>query len=199
MNQSWCQSVQPFDSFPRLLNCGQHWSNAQLWWPAIPWSPMRRLFIPHIKPSVREIMIKCYWAPGLFRFDIATPIFGMSEVWNEQFRRLSELSELMRHPHIRPLIMREILVVTTLTAASCMSGRSRISPMHLGLFSVILGFTLRGAGFGNSFAAHKHYRIIIVVVWKYLPTVNIERSVWRSLTNIHDFNSTLAPFRTGKV
>ena len=33
--------------------------------PAIPWSPMYRIFIPHIKPSVLEIMIKSHWAPGL--------------------------------------------------------------------------------------------------------------------------------------
>ena len=26
---------------------------------------MYRLLIPHIKPSVREIMIKSHWAPGL--------------------------------------------------------------------------------------------------------------------------------------
>ena len=33
--------------------------------PAIPWSPMYRLLIPYIKTSVREIMIKSHWAPGL--------------------------------------------------------------------------------------------------------------------------------------
>ena len=33
--------------------------------PAIPWSPMYRPLIPHIKPSVSEIMIKSRWAPGL--------------------------------------------------------------------------------------------------------------------------------------
>ena len=33
--------------------------------PAIPWSPMYRLLIPYIKPSVRESMIKSRWAPGL--------------------------------------------------------------------------------------------------------------------------------------
>ena len=27
---------------------------------------MYRLLIPHIKPSVGEIMIKSHWAPGLF-------------------------------------------------------------------------------------------------------------------------------------
>ena len=31
--------------------------------PAIPWSPMYRLLIPHIKHSVRESMIKSHWAP----------------------------------------------------------------------------------------------------------------------------------------
>ena len=34
--------------------------------PAIPWSPMYRLLIPYIKPSVRESMIKSHWAPGLW-------------------------------------------------------------------------------------------------------------------------------------
>ena len=29
---------------------------------------MYRLLIPHIKPSVREIMIKSHWAPGLTRY-----------------------------------------------------------------------------------------------------------------------------------
>ncbi len=60
------------------------------------------------------------------------------------------------------LTMHELLVVSTLTEESCLSGRSKISPMHLqavGLFSVIFGFTLRGAGVDNSFAAHKHYPI----------------------------------------
>ena len=33
--------------------------------PAIPWSPMYRLLIPYIKPSVRESMIKSHWDPGL--------------------------------------------------------------------------------------------------------------------------------------
>ena len=33
--------------------------------PAIPWSPMYRLLIPYIKPSVRESMIKSHWVPGL--------------------------------------------------------------------------------------------------------------------------------------
>ena len=33
--------------------------------PAIPWSPIYRLLIPYIKPSVRESMIKSHWAPGL--------------------------------------------------------------------------------------------------------------------------------------
>ena len=33
--------------------------------PAIPWSPMYRLLIPPIKPSVRESMIKSHWASGL--------------------------------------------------------------------------------------------------------------------------------------
>ena len=33
--------------------------------PAIPKPPMYRLLIPRIKPSVREIMIKSHWAPGL--------------------------------------------------------------------------------------------------------------------------------------
>ena len=29
---------------------------------------MYRLFIPRVKPSVREIMIKSHWAPGLLRY-----------------------------------------------------------------------------------------------------------------------------------
>ena len=33
--------------------------------PAIPWSPMYRLLIPHIKPSVREIMITSHWVPPI--------------------------------------------------------------------------------------------------------------------------------------
>ena len=38
--------------------------------PAIPWSPMYRLLIPYIKPSVRESMIKSHWAPGLNVYDV---------------------------------------------------------------------------------------------------------------------------------
>ena len=38
--------------------------------PAIPLSPMYRLLIPYIKPSVRESMIKSHWAPGLYAFNL---------------------------------------------------------------------------------------------------------------------------------
>ena len=44
---------------------------------------MYRLLIPHIKPSVREIMIKSHWAPGLGL---------LAKVWCSNHREFSEKS-----------------------------------------------------------------------------------------------------------
>ena len=68
--------------------------------PAIPWSPMYRLLIPYIKPSVRESMIKSHWAPILFTCGLPSsaglPLYRLQNARRIAILKITIILEVLR-------------------------------------------------------------------------------------------------------
>ena len=95
---------------------------------------MYRLLIPHIKPSVREIMIKSHWAPGLSRdmreqntyiLASAHPDDVVKDQWEGSITDAAESSS----PDLREHLQHSITI--TAVSFSVISGYSKQSQMAM--------------------------------------------------------------------